>query len=138
MRRVVFPPATSVSDPTKNGQQPKWGLVEFIVERALSNPDLLATVENCTRVMSLLPRFRDMIGPEQSGKAIVLSDSDYEFVGWALRLALQNGAKEAGGMLPIHLVIDFAGYMRAFHTAEVVSEALPAEATAPLSSGGVA
>jgi len=69
MRRLVLPNPVSFSDPAKKGVPP-WGLADFIVEQALANPDLLSSVENCNRVLGLLPRFKPLCGPNQAGKEI--------------------------------------------------------------------
>ncbi len=120
-RRLIFPDPVTYSHPRTLDSKP-WGLADLITEKALSNPDLLSSVENCNRVIGLIDKFKGMKSEAQKGKSLVLLDSDYEFLGMALVMTLQRFARESGGALPLEFTADIAGYMRAFHSAEVVRE----------------
>lgn len=132
MRRLTFPEPISYSDP-KTPESLPWGLADMISERALSNPELLSTVENCNRVIGLLDKFRPFRSRAQTGKHVLLGDSDYEFLGIALGACLRKFAQESGGALPLAFMSDIAGYMRAFHQAEVVrdTDGAPAATMSP-------
>ncbi len=120
-RRITFPEPMSYGDPN-NKELPPWGLADLIVERALSNPQLFSSVENCNRVIALVDKFKGLKSSAQTGKSVLVTDHEYEFLASAISLALAQLAKESGGALPLVHTSEIAVYMRAFHSAPPVTD----------------
>lgn len=119
-RRLQFPPPSSYSVPGDPTTGP-WGLADFVVERTLSRPELFSSTESCDRVTMLLRKFRPLRGQAQMGRSVMLTDAEHEFLKAEIYRALAHFAGK-DGILPPHLVEDFAVYMRAVHAAEPATD----------------
>jgi len=95
----------------------------------------MSTTETCLYVTSLFKKFSPLRRKTEAGRAVIVTDREYEFLVPLLQAALLALAKQAGGVIPVHLVDDMARYMRAVYSAEVVDEGDTEGMTA---QGGVA
>lgn len=135
MPRRITIPKTQTHQNAQDLTSPKWGLVEFLLERALPLPENYASVETCNRVLSLTEKLYPIRGERQGGKSLLLTELEYEFLSRSFMAALQQFLGQARGVVPPNLTTELANYARAVHGADVIPEH---EATPLISEGGVA
>jgi hypothetical protein len=136
MRKVIIPKPLTFSGPP-NAKTGPWGLIEFLLERVLSLPENLGSVEVCNRVVSLTKKLSPYRGLECSDKILMLTDREHEFLSERFQAGLQVIARGNSGVLPPDILVDLAGYARAFHAAEFVEDKLP-EGAAMTQGPGIA